>query len=96
MQVLRLDAQMQQLAEELKHETSLLVFGRGYNYATALEAALKVRLTCFSVLVTCFPDMLTSPLLPCNSMRLSGWTTTGVIPSGCSPRHCLYIQRLSL
>lgn len=43
MQVLRLDAQMQQLAEELKHETSLLVFGRGYNYATALEAALKVQ-----------------------------------------------------
>lgn len=41
--VLRLDAQMQQLAEELKHETSLLVFGRGYNYATALEAALKVK-----------------------------------------------------
>ncbi len=37
---------MQQLAEELKHETSLLVFGRGYNYATALEAALKVGHTC--------------------------------------------------
>ena len=42
-QVLRLDAQMQKLAEELKHENSLLVFGRGYNYATALEAALKVQ-----------------------------------------------------
>ena len=42
LQVLRLDAQMQKLAEELKHESSLLVFGRGYNYATALEAALKV------------------------------------------------------
>jgi len=42
-QVLRLDTQMQELAEELKHETSLLVFGRGYNYATALEAALKVH-----------------------------------------------------
>lgn len=42
LQVLRLDAQMQKLAEELKHENSLLVFGRGYNYATALEAALKV------------------------------------------------------
>ena len=42
MQVLKLDAQMQELAEELKHESSLLVFGRGYNYATALEAALKV------------------------------------------------------
>ena len=42
LQALRLDAQMQKLAEELKHENSLLVFGRGYNYATALEAALKV------------------------------------------------------
>lgn len=42
MQVLRLDGQMQELAKKLKHESSLLVFGRGYNYATALEAALKV------------------------------------------------------
>lgn len=42
LQVLKLDTQMQKLAEELKHESSLLVFGRGYNYATALEAALKV------------------------------------------------------
>ena len=41
-QVLRLDAKMKMLAEKLKHENSLLVFGRGYNYATALEAALKV------------------------------------------------------
>ncbi|KAL3156749.1 hypothetical protein ABBQ38_001024 [Trebouxia sp. C0009 RCD-2024] len=41
--VLKLDTQMQKLAEELKHESSLLVFGRGYNYATALEAALKVK-----------------------------------------------------
>ena len=43
MQVLKLDSQMLELAEELKTEQSLLVFGRGYNYATALEAALKVR-----------------------------------------------------
>lgn len=49
-QVLRLDAQMQKLAEELKHENSLLVFGRGYNYATALEAALKV-----SFQYACYP-----------------------------------------
>ena len=42
MQVLKLDSQMLELAEELKTEQSLLVFGRGYNYATALEAALKV------------------------------------------------------
>ena len=41
-QVLRLDAKMKILAEKLKQESSLLVFGRGYNYATALEAALKV------------------------------------------------------
>ena len=42
MQVLKLDSQMLELAEQ-KTEQSLLVFGRGYNYATALEAALKVR-----------------------------------------------------
>ena len=41
-QVLKLDSQMLVLAEELKTEQSLLVFGRGYGYATALEAALKV------------------------------------------------------
>jgi glucosamine 6-phosphate synthetase-like amidotransferase/phosphosugar isomerase protein len=40
---LRLDAQVRALAERLKDEQSLLVFGRGYNYATALEAALKVK-----------------------------------------------------
>jgi glucosamine 6-phosphate synthetase-like amidotransferase/phosphosugar isomerase protein len=40
---LRLDIQVRDLAERLKNEQSLLVFGRGYNYATALEAALKVK-----------------------------------------------------
>jgi hypothetical protein len=39
--VLRLDKEMLQLAARLQEEQSLLVFGRGYNYATALEAALK-------------------------------------------------------
>ena len=34
---------MRQLAAKLKDEQSLLVFGRGYNFATALEAALKVK-----------------------------------------------------
>lgn len=38
-----LDAQMAALADDLKDQQSLLVFGRGYNYATALEAALKVK-----------------------------------------------------
>ena len=40
---LRLDTQVRDLATRLKNEQSLLVFGRGYNYATALEAALKVK-----------------------------------------------------
>ena len=40
---LKLDAQMLALAEALKDEQSLLLFGRGYNYATALEGALKVK-----------------------------------------------------
>jgi hypothetical protein len=38
---------MLQLAGRLKEEQSLLVFGRGYNYATALEAALKVGWRCW-------------------------------------------------
>eukprot|EP00884_Botryococcus_braunii_P005254 jgi/Botrbrau1/1472/Bobra.178_3s0029.1 len=42
-EVLQLDSDIRALAEELQSESSLLVFGRGYNYATALEAALKVK-----------------------------------------------------
>ena len=41
--VLQLDGEMKNLAQELLDEQSLLVFGRGYNYATALEGALKVK-----------------------------------------------------
>ena len=43
LQVLKLDGELRKLAESLKKEQSLLMFGRGYNYATALEAALKVK-----------------------------------------------------
>ena len=42
LQVLELDQEMLKLAEQLKDATSLLMFARGFNYATALEAALKV------------------------------------------------------
>ncbi|CAI9117548.1 OLC1v1018950C1 [Oldenlandia corymbosa var. corymbosa] len=42
-EVLKLDQEMKDLAELLIKEQSLLVFGRGYNYATALEGALKVK-----------------------------------------------------
>ena len=41
-EVLKLDGDIQTLAQGLKDSHSLLLFGRGYNYATALEAALKV------------------------------------------------------
>ncbi len=41
-EVLKLDGDIQTLAHGLKDSHSLLLFGRGYNYATALEAALKV------------------------------------------------------
>lgn len=40
---LDLDGEMEALAEELKDSRSILVFGRGYNYATALETALKIK-----------------------------------------------------
>ncbi|CAL1352882.1 unnamed protein product [Linum trigynum] len=42
-EVLKLDNEMKDLAKQLVAEQSLLVFGRGYNYATALEGALKVK-----------------------------------------------------
>ncbi|KAH7672290.1 Glucosamine-fructose-6-phosphate aminotransferase isomerising protein [Dioscorea alata] len=42
-EVLKLDREMKDLAESLITLESLLVFGRGYNYATALEGALKVK-----------------------------------------------------
>lgn len=40
---LGLDASIAKLAEKLKDEHSLLIFGRGPNYATAIEGALKVK-----------------------------------------------------
>lgn len=39
---LLLDGAMRKLAESTKNTNSLLFFGRGYNYSTSLEAALKV------------------------------------------------------
>ncbi len=39
---LKLDGKMRELALKLKDASSMLFLARGYNYATALEAALKV------------------------------------------------------
>lgn len=37
------DAEMKALAERFKNNTSILLFGRGYQFATCLEAALKIK-----------------------------------------------------
>ncbi|GJX76133.1 glutamine--fructose-6-phosphate aminotransferase [isomerizing] 2 [Tanacetum coccineum] len=42
-EVLKLDEEMTDLARSLISEQSLLMFGRGYNCATALEGALKIK-----------------------------------------------------
>lgn len=42
-EVLALDDEVQQLAQHLYLNKSLLVMGRGFNYATCLEGALKIK-----------------------------------------------------
>uniref|UniRef100_A0AAY4C6W5 glutamine--fructose-6-phosphate transaminase (isomerizing) n=1 Tax=Denticeps clupeoides TaxID=299321 RepID=A0AAY4C6W5_9TELE len=42
-EVLSLDDKIKNIADELHHQKSLLVMGRGYNYATCLEGALKIK-----------------------------------------------------
>lgn len=39
-EVLAVDDKIKAIADELDHQRSLLVMGRGYNYATCLEGAL--------------------------------------------------------
>lgn len=41
--VLKLDPKVQELAKDLYQHKSLLIMGRGYNFATCLEGALKVK-----------------------------------------------------
>ncbi|KAE9555763.1 hypothetical protein FO519_000977 [Halicephalobus sp. NKZ332] len=41
--ILKLDGQVKKIAEEIYKEKSLLVMGRGYNFATCLEGALKIK-----------------------------------------------------
>ncbi|GJQ08798.1 hypothetical protein GpartN1_g589.t1 [Galdieria partita] len=40
---LHLDSQMKKIASSLESRSSILLFGRGYQYATCLEAALKIK-----------------------------------------------------
>ena len=41
--MLALDDKVQQISEELYQKRSLLIMGRGFNFATCLEGALKVK-----------------------------------------------------
>nr|NP_001015160.2 Glutamine:fructose-6-phosphate aminotransferase 1, isoform L [Drosophila melanogaster]EAA46262.2 Glutamine:fructose-6-phosphate aminotransferase 1, isoform L [Drosophila melanogaster] len=41
--VLQLDSKVKELAKDLYQHKSLLIMGRGYNFATCLEGALKVK-----------------------------------------------------
>lgn len=42
-EVLKQDSQLQQLATKISENKSLLIMGRGYQYATCLEGALKIK-----------------------------------------------------
>jgi len=42
-EVLKVDGRVQELSNDLYTQKSLLVMGRGYNYATCLEGALKIK-----------------------------------------------------
>ncbi|XP_037269607.1 glutamine--fructose-6-phosphate aminotransferase [isomerizing] 2 isoform X5 [Rhipicephalus microplus] len=42
-EVLKLDDEVKELAQHLYQQKSLLVMGRGYNHATCLEGALKIK-----------------------------------------------------
>ena len=42
-QVLALDEKVQKISQELYQKRSLLIMGRGFNFATCLEGALKVK-----------------------------------------------------
>lgn len=41
--MLELDAEVLQIAEKIHQEKSVLIMGRGYNFATCLEGALKIK-----------------------------------------------------
>lgn len=42
-EVLKLDDQVLTIAQKIYKEKSLLIMGRGYNFATCLEGALKIK-----------------------------------------------------
>lgn len=57
------EAQVKEIATRLDSTDRLLVAGRGYNYATALETALKLRETCYvAAMPFSAPDLVHGPI----------------------------------
>ncbi len=77
---------VRQVAARLSHAERLLVAGRGYNYATALETALKVEETCY-LAATPFsaadlmhgPIAVVEPRYPALLYATSGKTLAGML-----------------
>ncbi|XP_022102279.1 glutamine--fructose-6-phosphate aminotransferase [isomerizing] 1-like [Acanthaster planci] len=46
-EILLMDDKIKKLAEELQEEKSILLMGRGFNFATCLEGALKIKELCY-------------------------------------------------
>lgn len=51
-EIMTLDDEVLEIAKRIYKENSLLVMGRGYNFATCLEGALKIKV--FSIFYTIF------------------------------------------
>lgn len=61
--VLGLEARIRQIAPRYRSRDHLVVAGRGYNYATALETALKLRETCHLFAAAyAGPDLMHGPI----------------------------------
>jgi len=94
-EVLAKDAEIRRLAEELSKERSLLIMGRGYNYATCLEGALVSDITFVRGIVTdqqsLLNDPLTCPVTRCPYNCIDQWYF-----SDCSIQSCPYCLEICI
>jgi glutamine---fructose-6-phosphate transaminase (isomerizing) len=78
-QVLEADARIAQLAERYRYMTQCVILGRGYNYATAYEWALKLKELTYTVAVPySSADFQHGPV----AMVYQGFPVLAVMPAG--------------
>ena len=78
-QVLQIDNQIAQVAERYRYMRSCVVIGRGYNYATAFELALKLKELTYTVVESySSADFMHGPL----AMIEPGFPVVVIAPSG--------------